>query len=340
MNKIAFIFGAGASYPTLPIVNGINLSLKYWGEKLTSLSNTIPKHDKLKNLTFKTSKTKREWYSELGKAMINLADNSERHASIDTYAKKLSITNKYDELDILKNILSAFFVLEQSEKYAHRRYDTFFASILRTSSIPPKNIQIISWNYDNQFEKAFDEYINTDSIQANRAILNMNTPLSFERKSTDSFGIYKINGSANFFNSDGFRYTYDLNLDLPLELNEIEKIEKVLEGYAKAQNIQNYLSGIQFAWEISTLNNDFFDKISSSLVGVTTLVVIGYSFPFFNREVDRKVINSMENLNSVYFQSPDALNIKQRFKAIRNDLEEKDLIPITDVGQFFLPPEL
>lgn len=46
--------------------------------------------------------------------------------------------------------------------------------------------------------------------------------------------------------------------------------------------------------------------------GTTILVVIGYSFPFFNREVDKQIFNELNNrvLKKIYFQDP-VLNGKQ-----------------------------
>jgi len=70
------------------------------------------------------------------------------------------------------------------------------------------------------------------------------------------------------------------------------------------------------------------------------LIVIGYSFPFFNREIDRKIIGNMEELEKVYFQAPDAETIKERFQAIRDDIDEKLLVTKKDIGQFLIPNEL
>ena len=73
--------------------------------------------------------------------------------------------------------------------------------------------------------------------------------------------------------------------------------------------------------------------------GHTILVIIGYSFPFFNREYDRKIIEILKNsgLNKVYYQ--DIINkgdfLSSQFN-IKNDIIEN----YDRVGQFFVPPEL
>jgi len=70
------------------------------------------------------------------------------------------------------------------------------------------------------------------------------------------------------------------------------------------------------------------------------LIVICYSFPFFNRNVDSQIIKTMKELKKVYFQAPDSDLIKERFQAIRDDIPENKLVPRIDIEQFLLPNEL
>jgi hypothetical protein len=70
------------------------------------------------------------------------------------------------------------------------------------------------------------------------------------------------------------------------------------------------------------------------------LVVIGYSFPFFNREIDRKIIKAMSKIHKVYFQSKEPDALVERFQAIIPGIKTEALKPITDVEQFLLPNEL
>ena len=96
---------------------------------------------------------------------------------------------------------------------------------------------------------------------------------------------------------------------------------------------------INFAW---FQDRAFINKLSE-IYGLTdTLVVIGYSFPFFNREVDRKIIRSMPKLKKIYIQDYAPLNIKSRFLSILPDWQDRgiQIIPVDDVNEFFLPPEL
>jgi len=99
---------------------------------------------------------------------------------------------------------------------------------------------------------------------------------------------------------------------------------------------------LTFAWENTPLSNSIIENATLATSKTYVLVVIGYSFPFFNRVVDRRIINSMINLEKVYFQAPkeDVNNLITRFKAIRSDFKKLDPEPIEDIKQFFLPPEL
>lgn len=84
---------------------------------------------------------------------------NKEHATIDTYAKKLYLTKRTNELKRLKNVLTAFFVWAQLESKADQRYDTFLANILQNETLSiPNGISVISWNYDSQFELAYRNY--------------------------------------------------------------------------------------------------------------------------------------------------------------------------------------
>ncbi len=48
----------------------------------------------------------------------------------------------------------------------------------------------------------------------------------------------------------------------------------------------------------------------------------------------------MKKLNKVYFQDKFPETLKERFQAIRDNLEEKRLVIKKDVDQFLLPNEL
>ena len=93
----------------------------------------------------------RELQIELIEDIKWLFDLSNDHASVDTAAKKLFIKGDYKNLLRLKVALSIFLIVEQILKSPDKRYDSFFSSILGDSKSDfPKNIRVVSWNYDLQ----------------------------------------------------------------------------------------------------------------------------------------------------------------------------------------------
>jgi len=171
-----------------------------------------------------------------------------------------------------------------------------------------------------------------------QARLNINTKNS-NKTFGKGFSIYKINGSTDMFDSQ-------LPGEQTLLLNAKEDhfnpaiIDSIIEKFSIALNKKDIRSSLSFAWERDNADEPIHKKVIKELGDTEILVVIGYSFPFFNREVDRQIIKAMTNLRKVYFQAPDANNLIERFQAIREDIDIKNLIPKFDTEQFFLPNEL
>jgi len=70
------------------------------------------------------------------------------------------------------------------------------------------------------------------------------------------------------------------------------------------------------------------------------LVIIGYSFPFFNREIDREIMGEInfEKLKKIYFQDPfrDGEFLRGQFN-IPDNVEIKN---IKEPDQFHIPFEM
>lgn len=337
MSKIVFLFGAGASCQALPIVNQIADRLEDCIQKLQTTVFILP-DEKFQDL--KIDQTKRHIQELMMKDFQWILELTRRHASIDTAAKKLYVTQQWRELLKLKLILSIFFIVEQLNKQPDPRYDTFYASILGDSNIDfPKHIDLLSWNYDLQFELSFVEYSNDKRFEASRSYLNIITKFDYRKDRSNRCSIFKLNGDTCLLKDRGYN-RIEFAEDFGKELN-IDVIEKFVRLYALGIYYhQVFYPGLSFAWERQGNETSIVKYSAESLKDAEVLVVIGYSFPFFNREVDREIIGNMKELKSVYIQAPDAPNIVSRFYSIRPDLNKTVVNPITDVYQFFLPPEL
>lgn len=96
-----------------------------------------------------------------------------------------------------------------------------------------------------------------------------------------------------------------------------------------------------FAWETKMGENAFHNKMRSALDGVKYLVIIGYSFPVFNRSFDKDIFKSLWNsgLKKVYYQvrQPDPVALEATF-----ELRNVNIVPIDVVetdSPFVLPFE-
>ncbi len=171
----------------------------------------------------------------------------------------------------------------------------------------------------------------------------------FER---DEFAIFKLNGSAKAlkkYNNRTFtNYLID-DFDFPDKNDEgnRKKLFNNLFGILGAVEIdemknkdENLITALTFAWE-HQINHEYYTKIRDSIMDTEILVVIGYSFPFFNRKIDKLIINDyMPHLEKVYFQAPDAENLRERFLAITDRIQSTNLILRKDENQFTFPNEL
>ena len=321
--NFTYLFGAGASCKVLPMVNGLPPDFRDMANKLNTIYRLSDE-----NFIQLRGHNKAKVQDWLINDLNNFADQADRLTSIDTFAKKLYLNDNQDVLNQLKATLSAFMALKEAENGTDYRYSAFYASLLqRHVSDFPSNVQILSWNYDNQFERSYFDFSN------GRILPNIYRKYRKTEREKEAFGIFQINGATGYTwndNSNFFpmhRTTPTLNLAL---------VDQVVESYGHITTQQSCQSGISFGWE---RDNEIVKQVFEATQETEILVVIGYSFPYFNREIDKKILANM-NLRKIYFQSPEALKLKDRVKGIinTNDIE---IVPIhEDMNQFFLPYEL
>lgn len=260
-----------------------------------------------------------------------LYDGSIKHATIDTFAKKLFLTGKTEEYNKLKKLLAIYFIIEQVINKPDSRYDTFLANILTPNLEIPDRIKILTWNYDSQFEIAFNEYKKTIISPKDIGCYSLH-----DNEITKSPAIFKINGTASFNNWNSlanFRSNHKLNKTI---------LDKIIYAYKDNESL------LSFAWETSKKKSDDIPTIKTAIEQIKEariLVVVGYTFPFFNRVVDKSLISSMDYLNKIYIQDPRANEVMQNIDAVlpvhkKKPYEPVSIIPITNCDQFYLPPEL
>jgi hypothetical protein len=323
MKKYLYLLGAGASRNAIPLVSEFPTRLHEFASRLEGIA---PKN---KYGASGQSLNDTHWgfaREELRKAIIWLEKEASRHASVDTYAKKLFFRGDRDALRRLKAVLSAYLVIEQSQKYVDARYDAFFAHVLELDDDRkirlPEQMIILTWNYDTQLEKAFYGFCEDENLAIERITFNRNQ-------------VYRVNGCCGT-NPPGrigkaFRSTMRTDTSASSWNAGIKLFEEYLSDSSSSE------TDIRFAWEDSTsslLNNrlDLPNEISS-------IIIIGYSFPYFNREIDNQIFKHFYSVEKIYLQYPEGVHatIEERLSGLIPP--DTKIIHRKDTETFFIPDD-
>lgn len=249
----------------------------------------------------------------------------------ETYKYVFNELNNLKNIKLVPAINSNNLTEEEKEKISFRnskasldlRYDTFLATVLKEidGNIQlDDDITIVSWNYDTQLERAITNYLVNDSKQ------NVNNILKPEVK------FFKLNGTSwphidggkneTSFDKLGFQnFKNKSSFDLPDYIIEFLKST----DYNHPFNQYKFNKNLYFQWN-SILDLDR-GKAFEAVKETDVLVVIGYTFPTFNREVDRRLYRSMEKLKKIYIVDINEKrinSIRSSFNALLNANENID----------------
>ena len=345
MNKVTYLIGAGASYGERGPkgVNYVKRGIPIVNEMVDGIDYVIS------NLSAKPQSKDIE---TIISHMNELKQHCAEYPTIDTYAKMLFTTKRTKEYERLKRQLSVYFLLVQEPNRRDIRYDGFIASLIDENTGKLPNINVLSWNYDAQFEFAIADYVpKHDKLASITAFLNERNKV-FKMNpfiSDDRFALVKLNGTAFFEQTKSGttlqfgNYRGDYWDGIP-DNSKYEIFEDFL-AHAEYEN-GPYECGLSYAWEhYATLEEEFFDDLKQKLANTETLVVIGYSFPYVNRQVDRMLFEYMPQLQTIYIQDRNFLEVEERLQAVTYSVYKRpfphDHIHSTDnCSQFLIPNEL
>ncbi|MDQ3110432.1 MAG: hypothetical protein M3R17_11110 [Bacteroidota bacterium] len=345
MTKVTYLLGAGASFEVLPLAKtikdqtgkehpGLGQRMGLLANEIKELSKSLSREDSNNALSFI-------------EGLIWLQKEADIHGTIDTFAKKLFLQKDFKTLNKLKTHLSLFFIIEQRTKGYDKRYISFFASILEQTEdgiCMPSNINILTWNYDLQLEMAFQYYHRKDNhsnIKSSQLAMNSIPNYDFLLSNKACLaGIVHLNGIAGLYLTEDGKANdiYDRSED-----SKIQKLEEalrdnlfILESAGRTITLDKTF---QFAWENTAYDSPLLNSAKNIALGTSILVIIGYSFPFFNRNIDRILFHFMKNsIDKIYFQDPvlDGSFLRAQFDLSKNFNIEH----IKETNQFFLPYEL
>lgn len=345
MNTFTYLLGAGSSFNVLPLVKNFPERLEDFRKYIEANFPHTIKEDN--NLVKKVSNPR----EKLNRDLLNLIVETKNHASIDTYARKLYLTGDEQELLKLKSLLDLFFTLEQFRNGVDPRYDAFFAALLTDENHfvkLPDNINIISWNYDFQIELSLGSFLTSADTRHLEERINIFP--SFIRTSHDSYTIVKLNGTAmgRLFESGIFnKEAFDPKIYKAKFIGAYrdQMLERLLKDYFNNIYLSNpdekYIPSILYSWERGIISESARHFAKQIMNKTDYLIIIGYSFPTFNRSVDRDLLNSLKPLKNIYVQSPEETieAVEQRLYALIGQSPQNKIIPITEVDEFFIPYE-
>lgn len=343
MSKTIYYIGAGASFGKrdengailegVPVVAEIPKEFAAFRKFIADAE--IPEGDIVFPGFCMTDAEKMEGYK---RTMLSDIDDLQRgiqeHATIDTYARKLYLTRQFSEFRKLKDVLCSFFVWTQLVHKQDGRYDTFLANILEEGTLDlPEDISIISWNYDSQVEMAYKAYRKDKELP----VFEKNIVGEWPRL-PQCGRLFKINGSATFIDSP------ILSLIIATEKTTAAALQ-LIHFYDDSRSDTTDLgyqmrTHLSFAWEKAANRDNMMESLTKTTLDTKQVVVIGYSFPFFNRQTDREIIGSMANLKKIYVQDMNADDVEQSLLAVLPEGKNINIEKIYKCSQFCLPKEL
>jgi hypothetical protein len=319
MINFTYLLGAGASANALPTIKGYNNNPGL----STSLANFVSDYNKHIQITPNPT----TYQKKLVHILQEIAIKCIEFGTPDLYAKFLLETGDDNNYLKLKVLISEFIKYRESHNSFDKRALTFLTTITKNNKVP-ENIKILSWNYDNQIEiaakklrhikrqdRVIDGFTNWPNNVSNYNLKDEQVPF-----------LLHFNGVAGYNYSENTLYEErysDFNF-------EIENKELLLS----------------FAWEdmkvsnIKTFHNNRLKLVKAIAENTNILVIIGYSFPFFNREIDKEIFNSMnESLTKIYFQNleNEGGRLSQQFKI---NIPADNIISIKQTDNYHIPHEL
>jgi hypothetical protein len=336
MKNVTYLLGAGASAQALPTTDSIRQDLQELTKKdnneIEALINTAFKVDPREAESRKLPWLGGTYGGTFTAGLVRLRDSAEDHPSLDTFARMLYFKTGDPNSSCLINykaIIACYLMLRQIHRRVDQRYEMFFASVLQrdphrpTTPFLPPNLRIMAWNYDLQLEKALwsfttDPYHVISTITGNRAaVLRLNGSCIPEGSTPEDFLPLLYDGFSGG------------------TIDDLSKVHDAMTG-------GRLRPGIRFAWE----NDGLKDTIKDFVRETEVLVVVGYSFPYFNREIDKTILHAMKDnrLETVYVQSKeDQAETIERIRARlaqSPSTREVGVKPTAGVNQFFIPSEI
>lgn len=348
--QIVYFLGAGASANAIPTINGIRTRINdlqvylsnYLKENLNEAAfnelNVILKDNQ--NILFKIIEELKWLYVQ-----------TKHHQTVDTFAKKLFLQESND-LKKLKRALITYFYFEQSMKFEWAenkisefngyenlldlRYDSLLANIIHRKNGKLEfedNLNIITWNYDLQIDIALKNYFNLplneikDSLRIHPNRNSFELPIG-ELIIKEKFQVIKLNGNAFLdygLQNGSVETIYDKSRnELDPQAIIAMYLDELRNEFGKELKLKDSAAFkyFNFAWESHENygsnyigRNNVIESAKKIIDTADVLIVIGYSFPSFNFDIDKYLFTNI-SLKELIIQDENPDYIKERMKPL------------------------
>lgn len=359
-----YLLGAGASVGALPTYDTIWDRLEYFVQLLRNRNSQVfrllsgfPNYDviatRFEDLYQQSRSARLNLYSPDQFARI-LIDVQRDYESAWYYKMLLSLYILFEQTD--KNLGPGISLLDstlnipdierlqtQAAPFVDGRYSTFVLNkLVNDKGIAfPDDVNILTWNYDTQFELIYQAMLGS-SVSIADAVDAFSV---FPNPAMNPKGakIVKLNGSAAMFESGGETRTVDqlplrslpFDIDLPTNIQNLARVLSCMdEAVSLDKPWKKFNPLIAFAWDRKGGSDNFpelaFQCAYHILRQTEKLVVIGYSFPSFNKSYDQSLFAD-QDIRECVINTGDNTETGRRFKKLSK--AEVRFISI-DVGYF------
>ncbi|MDX9694208.1 MAG: hypothetical protein RBT49_00290 [Bacteroidales bacterium] len=322
MINVTYFTGAGASYHSIPLIKTMNKRMKAFSQFLKDQKES--------------GKLTHDFAEKFINELDELIEIEKNRTSIDAYARELELSGSVKKLLHLKTILTSYLIFEQLNKpkdlvlnsgdYNYKgipkspipldteyqemikvpidkRYITFWGEHLKPNNDKlSNNIKVLSWNYDMQFEFSYSQ-IKKFSLELTQQNLQV-FPSVLKDIDIKQSCILKLNGTAGLL-YDNHTKTKLFNLFDYREHSLMENLDYLIEPF-KVNFDRAYIEPLlTFAWESKTLVFNTRKYAKEIIQDTDILVIIGYSFPRFNQDVDREIFKEVPKLKKIYYQAKE-----------------------------------
>jgi hypothetical protein len=347
MSEITYIIGAGTSFQSIPLVSTFNNRLLDFADFISQRGYKIFNGEE------------RNKFVQASEAIKGLYSEFSSHQSFDTWFKKQFHMGNDVAINQGKRMLHLYFIWEHSkasydfvrnetpkgeifikESLYDKRYDALIAGLLkpyRNVAETMLKINFITWNYDLNLIQSVKNFFAPKKTF--KDFIQEIEKLPFYWDIRNQISIINVNGVFYSSKYDEVNSLNNINSDAIID-------SKILDDYWMKPNKDSDADKIRFAWEMDESEaKQLVFHINNNMQKSNRIVIIGYTFPVYNRIIDSSYLTDRLLSNSdkkVTIQDPKAESIRSTLiellgqpKALESIVDVKN-----DCSSFYVPSDI